>query len=75
MAYKGFKVEQEGFSLEVLEVKKVTDNVSNIRYVVKKGDKELTDGFIFVTKDQDSRAVLKETLNQIVRAVRRVQIT
>jgi len=74
MAYKGFKVEQEGFSLEVLEVKKVTDNVSNIRYVVKKGDRELTDGFVFVTKNQDSRSVLKETLNQIVRAVKRVQL-
>ena len=74
MVYKGFKLEQEGFRLEVVEVKKVTDNVNNILYVVKKGNRELTDGFVFVTKNQDSRAVLKETLNQIVRAVKRVQV-
>jgi len=74
MPHKGFKIELEGYSLEVISVEKITDYVSNIRYVVKKGNNELTEGTIFVTKEQDSRKMLKETLQSIIKAIKRIQV-
>ena len=72
MAYKGFKIEQEGYVLEVIGVEKITDYVSNIKYVVKKGNNVLTESYIFVTNDQDSRKMLKETLQSIINAIKRI---
>jgi len=74
MAYKGYKVELEGYSLEVINIEKITDDVSNVKYVVKKGDKDLTEGVLFVTKEQDLRKILKENLQSIIRAIKRAKI-
>lgn len=75
MVHKGFKIELEGYVLEVIGVEKITDDVSSVKYVVKKGNNELTEGFIFVTKEQDSRKMLKETLQGIINAIKRIQAT
>jgi len=75
MPHKGFKIELEGYVLEVIGVEKITDYVSSIKYIVKKGNNELTDGYLFVTKEQDSRKMLKETLQSIINAIKRIQVT
>jgi len=74
MPYKGYKIETEEFSLEVISVNKITNYVTSIKYVVKKGNNELTEGIIYVTPKQDSRKVLRETLQNIINAVKRVRV-
>lgn len=72
MVYKGYKIQKEGFTLEITKIEKITDDIESINYVVKKGNDEITDGFIFVTKNDNKDAKLKEVFDSIVRAIKRV---
>lgn len=75
MAYKGMKVEKEGFILEVTDVKSIGDNFSSVEYIVKRGSQELTEAFVIIRKGENSEMVLRRTLNRIVRAVKRIPST
>jgi len=72
MVYKGYKIQKDGFTLEITKIEKITDDIESINYVVKKGNDEITDGFIFVTKNDNKDAKLKEVFDSIVRAIKRV---
>lgn len=72
MAHKGMKITKEGFTLEVTKVSEINDYVRMVEYVVKKGSSELTDGVVFITKDETSGRVLEEVLGKIIRASKRL---
>ncbi len=75
MVSKDFKVEKEGFILVVTDVENITEDIQCVDYVVKKGNRELTDGFIYITKNQNPNQVLSKVLTKIVNAVKRVTST
>jgi len=75
MVSKGFKVEKEGYVLEVTSVENITEDIQCVDYIVKRGNRELTDGFIYITKNQNPNQVLSKVLTKIVNAVKRVTST
>lgn len=72
MAYKGMKIEEGGFILEVTNVQSLGENFSSVEYIVKRGSQELTESFIIIRKGENSEMVLRRTLSRIVRAIKRV---
>ena len=72
MVSKGFKISEGEFTLEVTNVENVTNNVQCVEYIVKRGNTELTDGFVYIMKNQDHTAILKKVLTKIINAVKRV---
>jgi len=75
MVSKGFKVEKEGYILEVTDVENITEDIQCVDYVVKKGNRELTDGFIYIMKNQNPNQVFNRVLTKIINAVKRVTST
>ena len=72
MVSKGFKISEGDFTLEVTNVENITNDVRCVEYVVKRGDSELTDGFVYLMKNQDHASVLKKVLTKIITAIKRV---
>jgi len=72
MVSKGFKISEGEFTLEVTNVENVTNNVQCVEYIVKRGNTELTDGFVYIMKNQDHTAILKKVLTKIINAIKRV---
>ncbi|HIP32167.1 MAG TPA: hypothetical protein EYG86_05350 [Crocinitomicaceae bacterium] len=70
--YKGYKIKKNKYTLEVERVEEIAENLYSIYYVVKEGNREITTGFVFATKEDYSK-VLNDTLNEIVRSLRRVE--
>jgi len=72
MVSKGFKISEGEFTLEVTNVENITNDVQCVEYIVKRGNSELTDGFVYLMKNQDYVSVLKKVLTKIITAVKRV---
>ena len=48
MVSKGFKIREGEFTLEVTNIENITNDIQCVEYVVKRGDSELTDGFVYL---------------------------
>jgi len=72
MVSKGFKISEGEFTLEVTNVENITNDVQCVEYIVKRGNSELTDGIVYLMKNQDHASILKKVLTKIITAVKRV---
>jgi len=72
MVSKGFKIREGEFTLEVTNIENITNDIQCVEYVVKRGNSELTDGFVYLMKNQDHASVLKKVLTKIVTVVKKV---
>ena len=70
--YKGYKIKKDKYTLEVEKVEDVGNGLYSIYYVVKENTREITTGIAFVTRENYSK-ILNDTLNEIVRSLKRVE--
>jgi len=75
MVSKGFKVEKEGYILEVTDVENITENIQCVDYIVRRGNRELVEGFIYIMKNQNPNQVFNKLLTKLINAVKRVTST
>jgi len=68
----GEKVKQNGYELEVKRIRKLSDLVTEIGYVIRRGNRELTDGTIYVCEGENPVTKLNETLEAIINAIKRI---
>ena len=75
MVAVGEKIRKNGYELEVKKIKKISDLITEIRYIVRHGTRELTESTIYVVEGENAITRLNETLTTIVNAIKRVTST
>jgi len=75
MVAVGEKIRKNGYELEVKKINKISDLITEIRYIVRHGARELTESTIYVVEGENAITRLNETLTSIVNAIKRVTST